>query len=240
MKRIEGTSERLLEAARAEFLEKGYEAASLHAIAERAGSSKGAIYVRYSDKEALYAAVVGPVIDGLCALFADELDEFGGLSADVQQSVMNDYADQGIELMMNYIYDHLAEFKILVANGGAHYDAFMHRVVELNSRATYRYIEAIGGDAVSSSRVTPELMHMISSAYFSGVFEAVAHDRGLDEAKAYVERLGLFFRAGWQALFDPRSMALVDLFAPLPTASVQDGPPSSSKHTRVRREVRRG
>lgn len=83
MKRIEGTTERLLKAARAEFLEKGYEAASLHTIAERAGSSKGAIYVRYSDKEALYAAVVDPVIDGLCAFFADEFDEFGDLSADV-------------------------------------------------------------------------------------------------------------------------------------------------------------
>ena len=43
MKRIEGVTERLLAAAREEFLEKGYEAASLRAIAERAGSSKGAI-----------------------------------------------------------------------------------------------------------------------------------------------------------------------------------------------------
>ena len=41
MKRIEGVTERLLAAAREEFLEKGYEAASLRAIAERAGSSKG-------------------------------------------------------------------------------------------------------------------------------------------------------------------------------------------------------
>ncbi|WP_233654214.1 TetR/AcrR family transcriptional regulator [Eggerthella lenta] len=65
MKRIEGVTERLLAAAREEFLEKGYEAASLRAIAERAGSSKGAIYVRYADKEALYAAVVDPVIEEL-------------------------------------------------------------------------------------------------------------------------------------------------------------------------------
>lgn len=69
MKRIEGVTERLLAAAREEFLEKGYEAASLRAIAERAGSSKGAIYVRYADKEALYAAVVDPVIEELCLFF---------------------------------------------------------------------------------------------------------------------------------------------------------------------------
>ena len=163
MKRIEGVTERLLAAAREEFLEKGYEAASLRAIAERAGSSKGAIYVRYADKEALYAAVVDPVIEELCLFFTEEFDGFGKLPADVQQSTMNDYADQGIGLMMDYIYDHLAEFKILVTNGGERYDEFMHRVVELNSATTYRYIEAVGSDAVTAGRLTPELMHMISS-----------------------------------------------------------------------------
>ena len=220
MKRIEGVTERLLAAAREEFLEKGYEAASLRAIAERAGSSKGAIYVRYADKEALYAAVVDPVIEELCLFFTEEFDGFGKLPADVQQSTMNDYADQGIGLMMDYIYDHLAEFKILVTNGGERYDEFMHRVVELNSATTYRYIEAVGSDAVTAGRLTPELMHMISSACFSGIFEAVAHDMGRDEAKAYVERLCL--RAGWQAIFDPQFAALVDLAAQMPDAPVQD------------------
>ena len=222
MKRIEGVTERLLAAAREEFLEKGYEAASLRAIAERAGSSKGAIYVRYADKEALYAAVVDPVIEELCLFFTEEFDGFGKLPADVQQSTMNDYADQGIGLMMDYIYDHLAEFKILVTNGGERYDEFMHRVAELNSATTYRYIEAVGSDAVTAGRLTPELMHMISSACFSGIFEAVAHDMGRDEAKAYVERLCLFFRAGWQAIFDPQFAALVDLAAQMPDAPVQD------------------
>ncbi|MVM49625.1 TetR/AcrR family transcriptional regulator [Eggerthella lenta] len=222
VKRIEGVTERLLAAAREEFLEKGYEAASLRAIAERAGSSKGAIYVRYADKEALYAAVVDPVIEELCLFFTEEFDGFGKLPADVQQSTMNDYADQGIGLMMDYIYDHLAEFKILVTNGGERYDEFMHRVVELNSATTYRYIEAVGSDAVTAGRLTPELMHMISSACFSGIFEAVAHDMGRDEAKAYVERLCLFFRAGWQAIFDPQFAALVDLAAQMPDAPVQD------------------
>ena len=222
MKRIEGVTERLLAAAREEFLEKGYEAASLRAIAERAGSSKGAIYVRYADKEALYAAVVDPVIEELCLFFTEEFDGFGKLPADVQQSTMNDYADQGIGLMMDYIYDHLAEFKILVTNGGERYDEFMHRGVELNSATTDRYIEAVGSDAVTAGRLTPELMHMISSACFSGIFEAVAHDMGRDEAKAYVERLCLFFRAGWQAIFDPQFAALVDLAAQMPDAPVQD------------------
>lgn len=222
MKRVEGVTERLIEAARDEFAEKGYEGASLRTIAERAGSSKGAIYVRYPDKEALYTAVVDPVVEELCRFFSTEFNEFGELPPVTQQTTMNEYADEGIDAMMDYIYDNFAVFKILIANGGAHYESFMHRVLDLNSVTTYRYIEAIDNDAVTSGRLTPELMHMISSACFSGIFECVAHDMTRDQAKAYVARLCTFFRAGWQAIFNPEYAELADLASRMPDAPVAD------------------
>ena len=52
-KRVAGVTEKLMEAAKQEFLKNGYERASLQIIAEKAGSSKGAIYIRYPDKESL-------------------------------------------------------------------------------------------------------------------------------------------------------------------------------------------
>ena len=62
-KRVEGVTEKLLESAKKEFLKSGYENASLQVIAEKAGSSKGAIYIRYPDKKSLYCALVGPTAD---------------------------------------------------------------------------------------------------------------------------------------------------------------------------------
>ena len=49
-KRVAGVTEKLMECAKEEFLANGYENASLRIIAEKAGSSKGAIYIRYPDK----------------------------------------------------------------------------------------------------------------------------------------------------------------------------------------------
>ena len=49
-KRVEGVTEKLLESAKKEFLKSGYENASLQVIAEKAGSSKGAIYIRYTGR----------------------------------------------------------------------------------------------------------------------------------------------------------------------------------------------
>src|ERR1700761_5375494 len=51
------TQARLIEAAYAEVLEKGFAAASLDAIARRAGMTKGAIYSNYRDKAGLLMAV---------------------------------------------------------------------------------------------------------------------------------------------------------------------------------------
>src|SRR5258706_4783372 len=50
--------ERILDAARKVFLERGFEGASIDEIAEVARSGKPTIYARFRDKRALFTAVV--------------------------------------------------------------------------------------------------------------------------------------------------------------------------------------
>ena len=57
--------EALLETARAEFTEKGYDAASLNVIVREAGISKGSLYYYFEDKTDLYLAVLGHVMNDL-------------------------------------------------------------------------------------------------------------------------------------------------------------------------------
>jgi len=58
----EETREALIAAATAELAEKGIEAASLNAICDRAGYTRGAFYVHFKDRDDLVAAVVERVI----------------------------------------------------------------------------------------------------------------------------------------------------------------------------------
>lgn len=60
-KQIEGVYERILECAKKEFLEKDYTDASLRTIAPEADTSTNSIYVRFKDKEGLFAAIMEPV-----------------------------------------------------------------------------------------------------------------------------------------------------------------------------------
>ncbi len=55
--RSQQTLERLLDAAEALIMEKGVDAASISAVARRAGSSVGAFYARFPDKDALLRSV---------------------------------------------------------------------------------------------------------------------------------------------------------------------------------------
>lgn len=64
-RRIEGVSDELLRCARDEFLEMGFQEASLRVIAAKAGTSTGSIYTRYGDKAGLFHALVDDVVNGI-------------------------------------------------------------------------------------------------------------------------------------------------------------------------------
>mgnify|MGYP000696505935 CR=1 FL=1 len=170
-KRVAGVTEKLMEAAKQEFLKNGYERASLQTIAEKAGSSKGAIYIRYPDKESLYRSLVQPAMDDFCGLIQSTLEQFNQLPGAEQTSQMYSFSDHGFWASVDYIYDHFDIFKLLLTSGENNtYQEFLHRIVELDNQCTMRYIQASGNDAISSGRLTPELGHLLSSRLpFGGV-----------------------------------------------------------------------
>lgn len=57
--------QRILDAAQHVFLKRGFEGATIDEIAETAPASKPTIYARFAGKDALFAAVVARVVDGL-------------------------------------------------------------------------------------------------------------------------------------------------------------------------------
>lgn len=84
----------IIQAAKAVFLEEGYELASMDRIAERAGTTKRTVYDRFGSKEALFEAM----IDHSCAHFVSQLPGPDDLPADPRQG-LRDAAARGVSLM---------------------------------------------------------------------------------------------------------------------------------------------
>lgn len=201
-KRVAGVTEKLMECAKEEFLANGYENASLRIIAEKAGSSKGAIYIRYPDKESLYRSLVQPAADGFCELLQSVLSGFTTMPGNEQTQQMLRYSNDGFPKVVDYLYDHFDEFKLLLTSGeNSVYQEFIHRVVELDTECTVKYIEASENDAIKSGRLTPELNHLLSSAFYTGMFEVIIHDMPKEQALEHIHRMRRFYTAGWQTIF---------------------------------------
>lgn len=201
-KRTAGVTEKLMECAKEEFLLNGYENTSLRTIAEKAGSSKGAIYIRYPDKESMYRSLVQPVADGFCELLQSVLNQFSAMSGEEQTKQMRRHSDDGFVKVVDYLYEYFDEFKLLFTSGeNTIYQEFIHRVVELDTGCTEKYIEVSGNDAISSGRLTPELSHLLSSAFYTGMFEVVIHDMPKAQAIEHIQKMRRFYTAGWQTIF---------------------------------------
>lgn len=202
-KQIEGVYEKVMECAKLEFLQKGFKDASLRTIANNADTSTGSIYTRFSDKDGLFNELVSPVVEGLKNWFWKDQEKFDHLPVNKKRN-MFDYASNKIIEFMDYVYDHFDTFKLLIScSEGTAYEEFVHDIVEMDVKYTIKFIEATGNDALVSGRATTELLHIISSAYYNGVFETVIHNMSRETAYIYIKQLRQFFQCGWMDILYP-------------------------------------
>ena len=201
-KQIEGVYGAVLESAKAEFLEKGYQDASLRTIGQKAGTSTGSIYTRFGDKAGLFDAIVQPVVTGIMALACEIQETFHGFDTETQKEQVNVYSVSGMERVLDYIYDHFDEFCLLLDSAhGTRFQNFVDELAEIEVEYTYKFFEAIGysGDLSAAK----ELLHIVSTGYFEGVFEVIRHRMDRETAGTYVRQLERYHAAGFDALFFP-------------------------------------
>lgn len=203
-KQIEGVYERLIECAREEFLEKGFSDASLRTIAAKAETSTNSIYVRFGDKEGLFEAIVQPVVDGVMEMFCGIQETFHEFDAEVQKERVNEYSFEGMEKMLDYMYDHFDAFCLLLdASYGTKFQNFVDELSRIEVEYTYKYMEAAGCPGVDEGDVTEEFLHIVTTAYFEGLFEVIRHRMDRKSAGKYVRMLERYHAAGFDTFFYP-------------------------------------
>ena len=203
-KQIEGVYEAVLACAKKEFLEKGYKDASLRVIAQAAGTSTGSIYTRFKDKAGLFDAIVGPAADQLKDMFVEIQENFHSLDDSTQEAEMGEYTSRHQMEMLEYIYDHFDEFRLLLdCSDGTRFSGFVDELVDIEVEYTYKYMEVINCESVKSGVVTEDFIHIIVTAYFNGMFEVVRHNMSRDDARKYIRLLNRYHMQGFSTVFDP-------------------------------------
>ena len=200
-KQIEGVYERILECAKKEFLEKGYTDASLRTIAAEAETSTNSIYVRFKDKEGLFAAIVEPVSEEFISRCLDVQETFHGFDSETQRREVGQYSSNAMLDIVDYIYEHFDEFRLLLDfSHGTKFHDFVDRLVSMEEEYTWKWMEVTGSQMEPEGEMTKEFYHIMTTSYFEGFFEVVRHKMDREDAKRYISMMGNYHHAGFLAI----------------------------------------
>lgn len=188
----------LLEAGKREFLEKGFQGASLRNIAASLGVTTGAIYGYYTDKEAMFDALVSEPGQELVERYREVQKAFSARPLEEQVNNLPEVPEIEAAWMMAYIYDHFDAFKLITcAAAGTRYEHYLDTLSEIEDNAGRALIDRMREAGYPVPEIDDELIHIMSSALFNGMFETVRHDMPREKAMQYMNSLRDFYSAGW-------------------------------------------
>ena len=199
MNKVENTTlDNILKEAKIEFMDKGYQNASLREIVRKAGVTTGAFYGYYKNKEQLFDALVEEQYEYTIKLYKDTLDEFFSSTPEEQYRNMIEITYKCMSELKDYMYDNFDAFKmILCCSDGTKYKHMIHDMAEMDIEATRNFSKTIDKVLDGAKEVNPVLEHILTSGMFTGFFELVVHNVPKEEADDYINQLLDFYSAGW-------------------------------------------
>ena len=200
-KKEQTTLNRIFSAALQEFLEKGYQSASLRNIVKMAGVTTGAFYGYYKSKEELFEALVGKHYNFLLDRFCKAQKEFAETSPEEQPDKLTSTSGECMYEMLLYAYDHLNECKLILCKSeGTRFSRLIDEMVEIETKGTHDYLKVLENLGRPSPHIDERLEHILITGMFNTFFELIIHEMPLEEAKHYLEVMRTFYTAGWMKL----------------------------------------
>ena len=194
------THQKLCECMRREFLEKGFEKASLNNIAKQVGITPAAVYRHYLSKEAMFEALVKPVVDDFNNVFNEYMKDM--TEDDIKGHVSNGYStfEDGF---LDYIYDHFEEIKLLmVCSKGTKYESFFDTLVRTEEESSMHMIKMLKKSGYECAELTAEQHHIAATMYMTGLYEIIRHDMPREKAVECIQFIYDFYNSAWRAVLN--------------------------------------
>lgn len=195
--------EKIVSAAMREFREKGFEQASMKAVADAVGMTSAALYRHFTSKQDMFAALVQPAIDELKAweekhiaasyevLERDDVDMMWDFEAE-----MND-----ARVVLDVMYKHPEAFYLLICRAdGTPYENLVHDMIEDSTGEMMRFLQSCKERGIPVREVRRDEMHMLVSAYMAALLQPIEHGYDKTDAQRYLKTMVDFFTPGWRLI----------------------------------------
>ena len=172
--------ERLISCAKAEFLEKGFQKASLRHICAEAGLTTGAVYFMFGDKNGLLGAVVEKPLAELYAMLGQHIAEENDEDISRYTHIKGDH-DAFAQEIVELLYENYDEMMILLNKSqGSEYENIPDRIIamldECYGSVAERFAKSCG------RRVNEYMLHYMSHIQVGALIHLLTHER--DKQKA--------------------------------------------------------
>lgn len=165
--------DRILAAAVEEFKEQGYSDASIRNIANNAEISLGNVYRYYTNKEALYFAVINPFMNNV-RQFVD--NEFA-----FEEKSMKEIS----EMIIAFILQYNDELLIIRKGNSVHYDTFVNFILDVIADKIKEMLQNVFPE-INEKIENPDFYNAIAEGFLTSFFKILKNgdDKDVLERKA--------------------------------------------------------
>lgn len=212
MKQDRQTKEKLLRAAKEEFLKKGYMKASLRNICKKAGVTTGAMYFFFEDKENLFGALVEKPLGEIYGIMKAHYEEEDALCEDLDYSKPEDvrhilftlHSEENNLAMLEaieYLYKFRDEFLLLLTKAqGSKYENCIDMFVELSERH-YRHMAEVMDISFGKKGLDENTLHCLVHLQMETFIHPLTHGLTLEQAKVQMTAMIKYLAGGWYGLW---------------------------------------
>ena len=193
----QNTRELLIEAAKKEFLEKGYNKASLRTICANAGVTTGALYFFFENKADLYAAIVDPPLKELKAILIEHFNEDAEEARKLNSIEEADMDHTEIsDRIVTHIYDNYDSIMLLLtASENTVYENVVDEFVDMLDKSIPPMVASMKG-----YKYDEYMSHWMSHISLDAFIHVIKHEKDVNKAKKRLSGILNYLVIGWVQL----------------------------------------
>jgi len=184
----------IIEAARSEFLSKGFEKASIRTIAANARTAKSNIYNYFRDKDALFCAVLEPTLSKVRVGLELARLQSTTLAADTYGWELQ---ESNIRVVMGFVFEHAEDVKLLLFNaGGSSLEGFREIIIEQFTDMLCAWLQR----AVPGKSITRFFVRSVSDFYLSTIERMLLEGVYEEKVNQHFGEFVTFVYSGWRGV----------------------------------------
>ena len=190
--------DKIVAAAKAEFLAHGFRGASLHKIADRAGITTGALYTRYKNKDALFCSLVEQAFARIATEFEPMARRYRQVQTSGDPAAILEVIKQEEKIYLDLLFEYYDECILFFCRSdGSSVQTMLDTMMAEKVRQTVEFLQSMAKTELNPDGI--ELIMLEQFRYYRLILE-----KGYtkERAVACMETVELFLEAGFKALFE--------------------------------------